>query len=1146
MINFGSNSPMGNISTGHVAGRDIINIINADAPQVYPPPFMIPPLPEDDRYVPRGQAQERLVSALRAPTRSEVIHLHGASGVGKTTMVAYAASQAQATFPDGILWESVEHYQASSDLILRLLGILDPSWYQKAPKASQLLRNLFWDLVRDKHLLIVLDNVASSASLSLVLPIDQRIPAGVCLVVIGYQRLRFPPGINTAEPISLDGLERDADIELLLTVQLGPSYVQLHREALLEVAHQVDNNPLQILSLARDLAARRKTPQALLRAIQQDAAGIAAATGGRGIEISIQDLDSTTRDLFPLLGALGASSWRADAIAAAAMCSPMALQIPLAELRERGLVQQHADGRFYLNLQARQIAHRLFEAHDRYHRDATFTCLARYFLDLAHDTAQALRVQPNIQGGSGTVMDMPDEAFIGAFRATMLPELPHLRRVFDWAIEREDWSLLLRFADVAYAGLLTFLTVTGSESRFPLTLTTVVEPLISPRGDQARVDFQTLIGAVEWSYDPTPDLPASSGSPETTATSSAHRTGTVRPLELCLSLTVGAVIDGTIEQARLVDAQWVGVRAVGLILRDCEMVGSRMVACDLRQATWCGGAAQQCDLTGTILDYALIRQVEMHRAVLRGASLKGAVLENTYLRGADLRGANLTGALLEDVDLRGADLSGALLTGAHLTNVRLTGATFEGTQWAGSTLNACTLDESVREEVVRAAHEPGSSLTPAVYRRPRQIKSFQTELRQDFPLADLRGAEIEAIVRRDVDLRGADLRAARLLNCQLEGANLEGANLRAIHFPGAALSRANLRDADLRAAILCGAVLDNAVLSRAILRGADLRGARFTHAALLAANLRGADLSGADLHGASLVDIDLRQACLRRCRLENADLVGADLSGADLAGASLRGAKLAGAYLIGTNLQDVDVTLEQLALTAQRTGLRLTNWTVMTLADEYKGADALSRERILSLAATSAVGDVAPEKVLCLAHLTGQFRDVQLAGRDLFGVEIAGVVEDSDFRSADLRHAVLRGQCNTTSFAHAQLNGARITGFMNRVDFDGASLVDACISGTLTGCTFQDADLTGVSLAGANLVGCIFTGCIGLTDELLQRANRLRGVTLHNGERYMGRFNCPGDQEDARKHDFDLASRPDQFYQPDQLTVHARPEPDPS
>ncbi|MEI6179306.1 MAG: pentapeptide repeat-containing protein [Chloroflexales bacterium] len=1132
-----NNSQMDNLNIGYIAGRDVI--ISAAQATPHEPPLMVPPTPDQEHYVSRGQAQEHLVATLRSNEDSRLIHLYGSSGVGKTTLAAYAANQAMTMFPAGILWESVEHYQEPSDLLLRFLGTLDPVWFQRAPQAQSLLRDIFWNGVRGKRLLIVFDNVANSACLPPLLPINQHLPSGICLLVISYQRLRFPPGIEPNVVISLDGFERESDIELLLHGQLGASYVRLHRETLLALARHVDNNPLQLLSLAHDLAERRTTPQALLRAIEQDHSGTDAMTAGRGMEISIRDLDSEPHDLLLLLGAFGASSWRAEALAAAAMGNLVTLRGPLAELRERGLVQQHADGRLYLNLQARQIARRLFEARDRYHRDATFACLARHFLDLAQDTVAALLVRPDLHSAAGTPPERYDEAFIGAFRSAMLPELPHLRRIFDWALEREDWSLLLRFADVAYTTLLSYLMASGRESRFPLTLATLVEPLVSPRGDQPQVRFQTLIGAIEWSCEPHPDQAMPTDDRDPHPTHSDATPVSVRHLEVSLAIMVGTVIDGTFEAARLVDTQWVGVRAIGLILRDCIMIGSRMVACDLRQATWCGGEAQQCDLTGTILDYALIRKVELHRAVLRDASLKGAVLEQTRLRGADLRGADLTGAILHDVDLRNADLRGAILTLAELKTVRLKDARLEGVQWAGAKLDTCSFsDQAAEEEAKRAAQEPPPLLTSVVRKRERKLEAFQGEDQTHFPLADLRGAEIEAIKRKGMNLHGADLRAAKLSRCQFLSANLEGANLRAAHLPGIYLSHANLRDADLRGAVLQGAFLENAVLTRAALRGADLSGSHFTCASLLAANLHGADLSRADLSHAILTDIDLRQACLRHCRLEQADLTGANLSDADLTGAYLQGANLTSAWLINADLRDSEVTLEQLARTAQRHGLRLSHWTVMTLAGMYEGARALEPEAIMDhapLAGPDGAATFKPEKMLCLAHLTGEYRNVSLVGRELFGAEITGLFEDSDLCGADLRYAALRGRFFATPFEQCQLTNACISGTVMGVRFDRANLSNTVINGTLTDCSFRGADLTGACLARANLVCCDFTNCVGLEDAQLRLANRLRGVKLPNGDRYVGAFDCPGDLEDAHNRHVDPDKLIEQFYQFDQL-----------
>lgn len=80
--------------------------------------------------------------------------------------------------------------------------------------------------------------------------------------------------------------------------------------------------------------------------------------------------------------------------------------------------------------------------------------------------------------------------------------------------------------------------------------------------------------------------------------------------------------------------------------------------------------------------------------------------------------------------------------------------------------------------------------------------------------------------------------------------------------------------------------------------------------------------------------------------------------------------------------------------------------------------------------------------------------------------------------------------------------------------------------------------MQGVTCEGASLVGCDFTGA-HLDETVLQHAQRLRGCTLPDGTRYDGRYNLPGDRQDAAKYGYNRNDPEDRakFYGSDMLEV---------
>ncbi len=129
---------------------------------------------------------------------------------------------------------------------------------------------------------------------------------------------------------------------------------------------------------------------------------------------------------------------------------------------------------------------------------------------------------------------------------------------------------------------------------------------------------------------------------------------------------------------------------------------------------------------------------------------------------------------------------------------------------------------------------------------------------------------------------------------------LEGTSTSGVRTKGAYLQALTRRVVDLR-----GATFDGVCLGHVDLRGVQLDDAKFLPGT--AGRPPWTALKGAKLENASL-----RRASLREARLMHADLRNADLSGADLTGANLQGTNLTGANLTGAQLEGADLTLARL------------------------------------------------------------------------------------------------------------------------------------------------------------------------------------------------------------------------------------------
>ena len=173
------------------------------------------------------------------------------------------------------------------------------------------------------------------------------------------------------------------------------------------------------------------------------------------------------------------------------------------------------------------------------------------------------------------------------------------------------------------------------------------------------------------------------------------------------------------------------------------------------------------------------------------------------------------------------------------------------------------------------------------------------------------------------------------------------------------LRGANLAGANLFGAILRGANLIEAHLLRASLTGVSLTGAVLVRANLVRANLTGADLTGADLEGADLVNANLVRANLEGANLEEADLVGADLERANL-----RGVNLTGTILDNRVSQAALDDISKLSKLQQRAEQlqKEKEYKDMLLAKKEKELEALaSSEQAISAQLASEIADLKEE-----------------------------------------------------------------------------------------------------------------------------------------------------------------------------------------
>jgi len=112
---------------------------------------------------------------------------------------------------------------------------------------------------------------------------------------------------------------------------------------------------------------------------------------------------------------------------------------------------------------------------------------------------------------------------------------------------------------------------------------------------------------------------------------------------------------------------------------------------------------------------------------------------------------------------------------------------------------------------------------------------------------------------------------------------------------------------------------------------------------------------------------------------------------------------------------------------------------------------------------------------------------------------------------------VTDGSLNRANLEGAQLAGADLA----RASLMGADLRDAVLfMADLSEARLDDADLRGAQLAHADL-----GRATGLSSHQLASARELWGATMADGRRYDGRFDLPGDLEEAERRGYQVADR---------------------
>jgi hypothetical protein len=228
-----------------------------------------------------------------------VITLFGLPGVGKTTFAVHIGHRLVNRYPDGCFFLDLHGMdagrltpeQALGHLLLAL-GVAE----RRIPRGAEERAGLYRSLLRDRKILLVLDNVADETQIRPLLPGSPH-----CLVLLTSRRALS--GLESVHRVLLDVLSPTASGDLLGAI-IDPARAAAEPEAAARVAELCGHLPLALRIAGNRLASRpRWRISTLVRQLDDHQRTLTALTAGdleirSAFEVSYRSCEEFTRALF--------------------------------------------------------------------------------------------------------------------------------------------------------------------------------------------------------------------------------------------------------------------------------------------------------------------------------------------------------------------------------------------------------------------------------------------------------------------------------------------------------------------------------------------------------------------------------------------------------------------------------------------------------------------------------------------------------------------------------------------------------------------------------------------------------------------------------------------------------------------------------
>lgn len=276
---------------------------------------------------------------------------------------------------------------------------------------------------------------------------------------------------------------------------------------------------------------------------------------------------------------------------------------------------------------------------------------------------------------------------------------------------------------------------------------------------------------------------------------------------------------------------------------DADLTGASMVGIDMQATT-----LTRADLTRANLTSADMSKLDITALVNGGMKFVKPVLVKTILNYGVLKGLNLDAMSMAGVRLYQADLSGATLAGSDLTGAYMVIANLASTNLTAANLTSANVGTDLRTATLTRANCSNTNFNYANLAGIDFVKLVAGGMVLKAPM--MSWADLTDVNLTSLDLRGGTLDFANARNARLASANLSG-----VQFFQAKFVDANLSAADLSGSALGFTDFTGADLSAANLSGSDQAFTNFSGANLSGANLSGSNQFKTNFAGANTTGV---------------------------------------------------------------------------------------------------------------------------------------------------------------------------------------------------------------------------------------------------------------------------------------------------